>query len=106
MLYIPAKDVTMRNGRNRTRGASFAHARRRRGIDMDTQAGGLMDISKRPWAPLAVDYGIYSPLMAGSIDGTDDRPHDRAVERAMMSSCELLLSSDSLIVETLCRQVQ
>ena len=48
--------------------------------------------SKRPWAPLSVDYGMYSPLMAGSIDGTDDRPHDRAVERAMMSSCELVLS--------------
>ena len=28
----------------------------------------------------------YNPLLAGSIDGTDTRPHDRAVARAMSSS--------------------
>ena len=59
----------------------------RREMDRDSRAGD----SKRPWAPLAVDYGMYSPLVAGSIDGTDDRPHDRAVERAMMSSCKLVV---------------
>lgn len=35
------------------------------------------------WAPFSVDYGLYSPLMSGSIDGTDTRPHDRGVVRAM-----------------------
>lgn len=44
---------------------------------------------ERFWAPLAIEYGKYSPLMAGSIDGTDDRPHDRAVERAMRAKCDL-----------------
>lgn len=42
---------------------------------------------ERFWAPLAIEYGSYSPLMAGSIDGTDERPHDRAVERAMRAKC-------------------
>lgn len=41
------------------------------------------------WTPLAVDYGKYDPLMAGSIDGTDTRPHDRAIRRAMASKCKL-----------------
>lgn len=40
---------------------------------------------KRQWAPLSVDHGYYDPLMTGSIDGTDDRPHDRAVMRALQS---------------------
>lgn len=32
------------------------------------------------WHPIA---RVYHPLTAGSIDGTDTRPHDRAVERAI-----------------------
>lgn len=32
------------------------------------------------WSPLAT---VYDPLKAGSIDGTDVEPHDRAVWRAM-----------------------
>lgn len=32
------------------------------------------------WRPIAV---TYNPLKAGSIDGTDDEPHDRAILRAM-----------------------
>ena len=32
------------------------------------------------WSPLA---RVYSPLQAGSIDGTDTEPHDQAVVRAM-----------------------
>jgi len=34
------------------------------------------------WSPLAK---FYHPLQAGSIDGTDTVPHDRAVTRAMES---------------------
>lgn len=34
----------------------------------------------RDWAPIA---SFYDPLMAGSIDGTDTEPHDRAVARAL-----------------------
>ncbi|KAG9487646.1 U11/U12 small nuclear ribonucleoprotein 35 kDa protein [Eleutherodactylus coqui] len=34
------------------------------------------------WTPLAKDY---DPLKAGSIDGTDEEPHDRAVLRAMLA---------------------
>ncbi|XP_033118028.1 U11/U12 small nuclear ribonucleoprotein 35 kDa protein-like [Anneissia japonica] len=32
------------------------------------------------WSAIAL---VYNPLKAGSIDGTDERPHDRAVERAL-----------------------
>ena len=32
------------------------------------------------WEPIA---RVYCPLQAGSIDGTDSRPHDRAIERAI-----------------------
>ena len=39
------------------------------------------------WAPYSVDYGFYTPLMSGSIDGTDTRPHDRGVVRAMSVEC-------------------
>ncbi|XP_030849615.1 U11/U12 small nuclear ribonucleoprotein 35 kDa protein [Strongylocentrotus purpuratus] len=35
------------------------------------------------WHPIA---RVYHPLTAGSIDGTDTRPHDRAVERAIKAS--------------------
>ncbi|XP_069071102.1 U11/U12 small nuclear ribonucleoprotein 35 kDa protein [Pleurodeles waltl] len=34
------------------------------------------------WSPIAVEY---HPLKAGSIDGTDEEPHDRAVSRAILS---------------------
>ncbi|XP_068100633.1 U11/U12 small nuclear ribonucleoprotein 35 kDa protein [Hyperolius riggenbachi] len=34
------------------------------------------------WTPIAK---AYHPLKAGSIDGTDEEPHDRAVLRAMLS---------------------
>ncbi|OCU02024.1 U11/U12 small nuclear ribonucleoprotein 35 kDa protein isoform X1 [Xenopus laevis] len=34
------------------------------------------------WTPIAKKY---DPLKAGSIDGTDEEPHDRAVLRAMLS---------------------
>ncbi len=44
---------------------------------------------KWEWRPLAVQHGHYDPLMVGSIDGTDDRPHDRAVLRAVDSKCKL-----------------
>ena len=39
------------------------------------------------WTPLAVDYGEYDPLRAGSIDGTDTTPHDHAIVRAMNANC-------------------
>lgn len=48
----------------------------------------LNETHNRPWKPFAVEYGIYNPLMVGSIDGTDDRPHDRAISRAVCSQCE------------------
>ncbi|XP_038619875.1 U11/U12 small nuclear ribonucleoprotein 35 kDa protein [Tachyglossus aculeatus] len=34
------------------------------------------------WMPIAKDY---DPLKAGSIDGTDEEPHDRAIWRAMLA---------------------
>ena len=37
------------------------------------------------WSPLAK---FYHPLQAGSIDGTDTAPHDRAVVRAMLAKCK------------------
>ena len=37
------------------------------------------------WTPLAK---FYHPLQAGSIDGTDTAPHDKAVSRAMVSKCK------------------
>ena len=46
--------------------------------------------SQSLWKPLAVDYGHYNPLMVGSIDGTDDRPHDRAITKAVYSQCMLM----------------
>ena len=48
----------------------------------------FMEQKGRFWSPLAVDYGYYAPLQAGSIDGTDTIPHDRAVVRAMSAKCE------------------
>ncbi len=40
-----------------------------------------------PWHPLVVDHGFYSPLISGSIDGTDKVPHDKAIRRALKSTC-------------------
>lgn len=37
------------------------------------------------WSPLAK---FYHPLQAGSIDGTDTAPHDKAVTRAMETKCK------------------
>ena len=37
------------------------------------------------WSPLAK---FYHPLQAGSIDGTDTVPHDRAVSRAIVAKCK------------------
>ena len=33
----------------------------------------------------AKDYGFYEPVMCGSIDGTDEKPHDNAIVRALNS---------------------
>ena len=33
----------------------------------------------------ARDYGFYDPLIAGSIDGTDEKPHDHGIARALNS---------------------
>ncbi|XP_006894754.1 PREDICTED: U11/U12 small nuclear ribonucleoprotein 35 kDa protein [Elephantulus edwardii] len=38
--------------------------------------------SANKWMPIAKEY---DPLKAGSIDGTDEEPHDRAVWRAMLA---------------------
>ncbi|CAH8850759.1 unnamed protein product [Trichobilharzia szidati] len=38
------------------------------------------------WHPYIHQYGYYDPVTAGSIDGTDTIPHDRAVHRALSSS--------------------
>jgi U11/U12 small nuclear ribonucleoprotein SNRNP35 len=34
----------------------------------------------------AKDYGFYDPVMAGSIDGTDEKPHDHGIIRALEST--------------------
>lgn len=39
------------------------------------------------WSKYFVDLGYYDPLMAGSIDGTDTKPHDRGIVRAMNATC-------------------
>lgn len=39
--------------------------------------------SSNVWFPYIRNYGYYDPVMAGSIDGTDDAPHDRAIVRAL-----------------------
>ena len=53
--------------------------------------------SKSFWAPLAVDYGEYVPLQAGSIDGTDTIAHDRGIVRAMNSRCKKLSSVSEFV---------
>ena len=45
-------------------------------------------VDRLEWAPYSREYGFYSPLMSGSIDGTDTRPHDRGVVRAMGVECK------------------
>ncbi|CAI8039061.1 U11/U12 small nuclear ribonucleoprotein 35 kDa protein [Geodia barretti] len=45
----------------------------------------------RNWTPLAVDYGEYDPLRAGSIDGTDTSPHDRGIIRAVRANCKTFI---------------
>ncbi len=37
-------------------------------------------------------YGFYDPLMSGSIDGTDEKPHDHGVIRALESEYKPNLS--------------
>jgi len=37
------------------------------------------------WTPYAKDY---NPLKAGSIDGTDTEPHDKAISKAMLMHYE------------------
>ena len=46
------------------------------------------EVDRLEWAPYSTEYGFYSPLMSGSIDGTDTRPHDRGVVRAMGVECK------------------
>ena len=36
-------------------------------------------------------HDVYDPLQAGSIDGTDSEPHDRAIIRAQQAYCNFLL---------------
>ncbi|XP_014217739.1 U11/U12 small nuclear ribonucleoprotein 35 kDa protein-like isoform X2 [Copidosoma floridanum] len=43
-------------------------------------------VSKKAWSPYFTKE--YDPLMAGSIDGTDTEPHDKAIARAMESHYE------------------
>ncbi|KAI1881970.1 hypothetical protein AGOR_G00245670 [Albula goreensis] len=40
------------------------------------------DLNMADWSPVAK---VYDPLKAGSIDGTDVEPHDRAVWRAIVA---------------------
>ena len=43
----------------------------------------------------ARDYGFYDPIMCGSIDGTDDKPHDHGIIRALNSNYKPNLSVKS-----------
>ncbi|XP_012279596.1 U11/U12 small nuclear ribonucleoprotein 35 kDa protein-like [Orussus abietinus] len=45
----------------------------------------MMDEALHNWSPYAKEY---DPLKAGSIDGTDTEPHDRAIARAMYAHYE------------------
>ncbi|XP_055373052.1 U11/U12 small nuclear ribonucleoprotein 35 kDa protein-like [Condylostylus longicornis] len=44
-----------------------------------------MSRESRSWYKYAADYGEYNPIRVGSIDGTDEKPHDRAIVRAMLT---------------------
>lgn len=48
------------------------------------------DRSEEVWAPHVAEYGYYSALKSGSIDGTDNLPHDHAIVRALNSNCKLI----------------
>lgn len=55
------------------------------------------------WSPLAK---FYHPLQAGSIDGTDTVPHDKAVSRAMAAKCEFNdVTSETIILYSELSQV-
>ncbi|CAL8084177.1 unnamed protein product [Calicophoron daubneyi] len=45
------------------------------------------------WYPQIRSYGFYDPVMAGSIDGTDKVPHDRAILRVLNASYKPVCSS-------------
>ncbi|XP_073976223.1 U11/U12 small nuclear ribonucleoprotein 35 kDa protein-like [Rhodnius prolixus] len=47
--------------------------------DCEEVIGDHAKLIKQCWCPRAI---IYDPLKAGSIDGTDSQPHDRAIMRA------------------------
>ena len=49
--------------------------------------GEEKDEEKESWVPHVIDCGYYSALKSGSIDGTDNLPHDHAVVRAMNTAC-------------------
>ena len=49
------------------------------------------------WTPLAK---FYHPLQAGSIDGTDTSPHDKAVTRAMEAKCKLVNKKQHNLIQT------
>lgn len=58
------------------------------------------------WTPMAMDYGEYDPLRAGSIDGTGLTPHDRGIIRAMSAKCKLTYKfgqHSSTLLILLCR---
>ncbi|VDP82802.1 unnamed protein product [Echinostoma caproni] len=38
------------------------------------------------WFPYIRKHGFYDPIIAGSIDGTDEAPHDRAIVRALSAN--------------------
>lgn len=48
--------------------------------NFNTNIFSVAIMSSSSWAPIAK---VYDPLKAGSIDGTDEDPHDRGVVRAM-----------------------
>ncbi|XP_011694085.1 PREDICTED: U11/U12 small nuclear ribonucleoprotein 35 kDa protein-like isoform X2 [Wasmannia auropunctata] len=50
------------------------------------------------WSPYAKEY---NPLKAGSIDGTDTQPHDKAVSRAMLMHYEPPHNLESKVERTI-----
>ena len=49
------------------------------------------------WTKYFVERGYYDPLKAGSIDGTDDKPHDHGIVRALKSDCRYTRSTRGII---------
>ena len=45
----------------------------------------------------------YDPIVAGSIDGTDEIPHDKALERASNAHCKFWGEDDLVFVVYCCR---